>query len=99
MLASGAGPSPAALSEGPLPALRALIAAGTITADPAQVMAAEKLQDLWRRTRGYDPKTDPPDTGGFLVPLLPPQGDRGSPRRRTRWACTWSARSGAASPC
>ena len=53
-------------SPGPLPALRARIAAGTIAADPAQELAAEKLQDLWRRTRGYDPKVEPPDTGGFL---------------------------------
>ena len=35
------GLSPTRPAEGPLPALRALIAAGTITADPAQVMAAE----------------------------------------------------------
>jgi cell division protein ZapE len=60
------GPSSTRRSEGPLPALRALIAAGTITADPAQELAAEQLQDLWRRTRGYDPRTEPPDTGGFL---------------------------------
>jgi cell division protein ZapE len=53
-------------SPGPLPALRARIAAGLITPDPAQELAAEKLQDLWRRTRGYDPKVEPPDTGGFL---------------------------------
>ena len=63
--AAGAFP-PSARSEGPLPALRARIAAGTIAADPAQELAAEKLQDLWRRTRGYDPKVEPPDTGGFL---------------------------------
>jgi cell division protein ZapE len=49
-----------------MPALRALVAAGRISADPAQELAAEKLQDLWRRTRGYDPKVEPPDTGGFL---------------------------------
>ncbi|CAH0204062.1 cell division protein ZapE [Roseomonas sp. CECT 9278] len=61
-----AGPSHTRHPDGPLPALRARIAAGTITADPAQVMAAEKLQDLWRRTRGYDPRAEPPDTGGFL---------------------------------
>lgn len=53
-------------AEGPLPALRARIAAGQIAADPAQELAAEKLQDLWRRTRGYDPKAEPPETGGFL---------------------------------
>ncbi|WP_240790083.1 cell division protein ZapE [Roseomonas sp. HF4] len=59
-------PSSVSHPEGPLPALRALVAAGRITADPAQELAAEKLQDLWRRTRGYDPSTEPPDTGGFL---------------------------------
>ena len=53
-------------AEGPLPALRARIAAGLIAADPAQELAVEKLQDLWRRTRGYDPKVEPPETGGFL---------------------------------
>jgi cell division protein ZapE len=60
------GPSSTRPSEGPLPALRARIAAGAITADPAQELAAEQLQDLWRRTRGYDPAAEPPDTGGFL---------------------------------
>lgn len=60
------GPSVESRAEGPLPALRARIAAGMISADPAQELAAEKLQDLWRRTRGYDPKVEPPDTGGFL---------------------------------
>ncbi len=61
-----AGLSSTRPSEGPLPALRALIAAGTITADPAQEHAAAQLQDLWRRTRGYDPRSEPPNTGGFL---------------------------------
>jgi len=64
------GPSVASPPGGPLPALRARIAAGLIAADPAQELAAEKLQDLWRRTRGYDPKTEPPDTGGFLSRFL-----------------------------
>ena len=61
-----AGPPDDALAQGPLPALRARIAAGLLATDPAQVMAAEKLQDLWRRTRGYDPSVEPPQTGGFL---------------------------------
>jgi cell division protein ZapE len=65
-LSVAADPVARALAEGPLPALRARIAAGTITPDHAQELAAEKLQDLWRRTRGYDPKAEPPDTGGFL---------------------------------
>ncbi|MBB5690795.1 cell division protein ZapE [Roseomonas alkaliterrae] len=64
------GPSLSAPSDGPLPALRARIAAGLIARDPAQELAAEKLQDLWRRTRGYDPKAEPPETGGFLSRFL-----------------------------
>jgi cell division protein ZapE len=65
-LSVAADPVARALAEGPLPALRARIAAGLIAPDHAQELAAEKLQDLWRRTRGYDPKVEPPDTGGFL---------------------------------
>ncbi|MBP0463613.1 AFG1 family ATPase [Roseomonas sp. PWR1] len=66
MPAASPGASAAARNEGPLPALRARIAAGLIAADPAQELAAEKLQDLWRRTRGYDPKSEPPESRGFL---------------------------------
>ena len=66
MPAASPGIPAASTAEGPLPALRARIAAGASTADQAQELAAEKLQDLWRRTRGYDPKVEPPDTGGFL---------------------------------
>ena len=40
---------------GPLPAYRAQIAAGTLTADDSQRAAAERLQDLWVKLRGYDP--------------------------------------------
>ena len=47
------GPSlGASLPEGPLHAYRARIAAGLLKPDPAQEMAAETLQDLWRRLRG-----------------------------------------------
>lgn len=67
MPAAAAGSSPAARPQGPLPALRARIAAGLLTHDPAQELAAEKLQDLWRRIRGYDPRLDPPETGRFLA--------------------------------
>lgn len=66
MAPASPGAPAASTAEGPLPALRARIAAGIIAADPAQELAAEKLQDLWRRTRGYDPKVEPPETGGFL---------------------------------
>ena len=48
-----------ALSQGPLPAYRARLAAGDLKPDAAQRMAAERLQDLWVKLRGYDP---PPRT-------------------------------------
>lgn len=63
------GPSPvpaAKIAAGPLPAYRAKVAAGDLRADDAQALAAEKLQDLWRRTRGYDPHPEAPEQGGFL---------------------------------
>ncbi|WP_149539172.1 cell division protein ZapE [Siccirubricoccus phaeus] len=58
-----AAPLPAA-AEGPLAAYRARLAAGTLKPDPAQARAAEVLQDLWRRLRGYDPKPEPAQNGG-----------------------------------
>jgi cell division protein ZapE len=53
---------------GPLPAYRARIAAGALAADPAQARAAERLQELWRRTRGYDPApgAPPQEEGGLF---------------------------------
>jgi cell division protein ZapE len=53
--------------QGPLPAYRARIAKGLLKPDPAQAMAAETLQDLWRRLRGYEPQTEPPEPDGFLT--------------------------------
>ena len=47
------------LSQGPLPAYRALVADGRLISDPAQRMAAERLQALWARLRGYDPPPRP----------------------------------------
>ena len=55
---------------GPLPAYQAMIAAGALAADPAQAMAAERLQDLWERLRDYDPKPVPPTGGGLLSRLM-----------------------------
>ena len=46
---------PEDLSQGPLPAYRARVARGLLAADPSQQMAAERLQELWSRLRGYDP--------------------------------------------
>src|SRR5687768_3263254 len=54
-------------APGPLPAYRARVAAGTLRPDPAQELAAETLQDLWRRLRGYDPSPEAPEQGGFLA--------------------------------
>jgi cell division protein ZapE len=56
------------IAEGPLPAYRARVAAGVLRADTAQELAAETLQDLWRRLRGYEPRQEEPDKpgGGFM---------------------------------
>jgi cell division protein ZapE len=59
--------------EGPLHAYRARIAAGALSPDPAQAMAAERLQDLWRRLRGYDPQPAAPEhqrNGGGVLGRL-----------------------------
>lgn len=55
---------------GPLPLYRAKLARGELATDPAQALAAERLQDLWRRLRDYDP---PPTNhaNGFLARLWP----------------------------
>src|SRR5271163_4236663 len=55
---------------GPLPAYRAMAAAGALTADPSQLMAAERLQDLWVKLRGYDPPARPANGNGLLSRLL-----------------------------
>ena len=41
---------------GPLETYRAKLAAGELATDPAQALAAERLQSLWRRLRGYTPQ-------------------------------------------
>jgi len=50
-------------SRGVMPEYRARIAAGTIISDPAQARAAEQLQDLWAKLRGYDPHPKAPPNG------------------------------------
>jgi cell division protein ZapE len=58
------------LSLGPLPAYRALVAEGRLVSDPAQRMAAELLQDLWTKLRGYDPPPRPVPGGPMLHRFL-----------------------------
>lgn len=55
------------MAQGPLPLLRARVAAGALRADPAQARAAETLQDLWRRLRGYDPRPEAKEEPGLLA--------------------------------
>jgi len=45
------------MTDGPLTAYRALCRAGTITGDPAQELAAEKLQSLHHALNGYEPSS------------------------------------------
>ncbi len=54
---------------GPLAAYRARLRAGELTTDPAQALAAERLQALWANLRGYDPPPEPP-AQGFFARLL-----------------------------
>ncbi len=44
-----------AVHQGPLPAYRGLLAAGALKTDPAQALAAERLQDLWQKLKHYEP--------------------------------------------
>ena len=41
--------------RGPLPAFRAMVAAGELAPDSSQELVATRLQALWTRLRGYDP--------------------------------------------
>ena len=53
-------------AQGPLPAYRAKLSAGELLTDPVQALAAERLQTLWLRLRGYDPQPAPAEGRGFL---------------------------------
>ncbi len=66
---------PVSVGGGPLVAYRALVADGALTADDAQRLAAERLQDLWVKLRGYDPPLRP-QTSLFsrLLRLRPAEG-------------------------
>jgi cell division protein ZapE len=70
------------LSAGPLPAYRARLAHGVLTADPSQLAAAERLQGLWARLRGYDPPLKPPPAGRLLSRLLRRKPTEGADEER-----------------
>ncbi len=74
-----ASPQAAALAAGPLPAYRARVASGALLPDPVQALAAETLQDLWRRLRGYDPHPEAPEGGGFLSRFFRRRSGEGAP--------------------
>ena len=57
-------------STGPLPAYRAQLASGELLTDPAQALAAERLQSLWNRLRGYAPHPQHASQVGFFGRLL-----------------------------
>ena len=56
--------------RGPLPAFRAMVAAGELAPDASQELVAEQLQALWQRLRGYDPAPRLANGGGLLSRLL-----------------------------
>lgn len=65
-----AGAQAQATQESPLAAYRARVASGALAPDQAQEFAAERLQDLWRRLQGYDPKPAQAPQAGFLARLF-----------------------------
>jgi len=56
--------------RGPLPAYRAMVAAGELQPDQSQELAVERLQELWGRLRGYDLAPRPAANPGLLSRLL-----------------------------
>jgi cell division protein ZapE len=71
--------SAAASPTGPLPAYRALLASGVLMADDSQLAAAERLQDLFAKLRGYNPS---PRAGGVISRLLRLRPAEGAPDSR-----------------
>jgi cell division protein ZapE len=63
-------PTPELTQIGPLPVYQEMIANGSLAPDLAQAMAVDRLQDLWVRLRGYDPRPVPTTGGGLLARLM-----------------------------
>ena len=81
-------------AESPLDAYRAKLAAGELVTDPAQALAAERLQSLWRRLIGYQPLAPAAERGS----AAPASAPTTSPKP-TRTVFISSATSAAANPC
>jgi len=58
------------VGPGVMPAYRALVASGELYSDAAQGMAAEKLQSLWVKLRGYDPQLRAAGQNGWVGKFL-----------------------------
>ena len=56
--------------RGPLPAFRAMVAAGELAPDSSQELVAQRLQALWTRLRGYDPPPRPANGISLFSRLL-----------------------------
>ena len=74
-------PAQPASQSGPLQVWRDQVASGRLAADDAQRLAAERLQDLWVKLRGYDP---PPQLAraGLMGRLLRRRPAEGAPDAR-----------------
>jgi cell division protein ZapE len=68
------------LASGPLAAYRAQCRAGRLATDPAQALAAERLQDLWEKLRAYDPVASAPS--GRFARFLRRKPTEGAPEER-----------------
>ena len=65
--------------RGPLPAFRAMVAAGELAPDASQELVAERLQTLWLRLRGYDPPPRPVNGSSLFSRLLRREPQREPP--------------------
>jgi len=59
-----------AAQRGPLPAFRAMVAAGELAPDASQELVAARLQGLWEMLRGYSPPLRPATGSGLFARLL-----------------------------
>jgi cell division protein ZapE len=65
--------------RGPLPAFRAMVAAGELAPDASQELVATRLQTLWMRLRGYDPPVRPINGNSLFSRLLRRESQQDQP--------------------